>query len=289
MTIFPRWNAFYGPGTTVDNNFDWRMESYYNQTDREFGVIDPKYEFPPIKVMERSKENVEGYANLSVFVNSPYSAIKPIEILATNVEDPNLTYHASTNSNGSVLFDVPINSIYNVTVPGIIDIVPGKIRAVFVNWTDGQAFGSQINGNSKNITRMINVQHDLEIVPIYKTQYFLSVRSNSLENINNNNGTGWYNSGDDAQYSISTLGAFTTLHSFDHWNGTIPSGESTTTSGTIKMNGPKEILAIWKFDFGYLGAILGTGTAALTIFGTIHAKKQAFFSIIPKFIFWKKV
>jgi hypothetical protein len=55
------------------------------------------------------------------------------------------------------------------------------------------------------------------------------------------------------------------------------------------MNGPKEILAIWKFDFGYLGAILGTGTAALTIFGTIHAKKQAFFSIIPKFMFWKKV
>jgi hypothetical protein len=37
--IFPRWNAFYGPGTTVTNSFNWDLDSYYNQTEREFGVI----------------------------------------------------------------------------------------------------------------------------------------------------------------------------------------------------------------------------------------------------------
>jgi hypothetical protein len=79
-----------------------------------------------------------------------------------------------------------------------------------------------------------------------------------------------------------------TLHSFDHWNGTIPAGESTQTSGTIKMNGPKDILAIWKFDFTYLGALLGIGTAAITIFGKIYSRKHTFLGLVPKFKFWRK-
>jgi hypothetical protein len=33
---------------------------------------------------------------------------------------------------------------------------------------------------------------------------------------------------------------------------------------------------------------LGTGTVALTIFGTVDAKKHAFFNIIPKFLFWRR-
>ena len=40
----------------------------------------------------------------------------------------------------------------------------------------------------------------LEVVPIYKTQYYLSVKSNSLDIANNENGTGWYNRGDEAQF-----------------------------------------------------------------------------------------
>jgi hypothetical protein len=286
--IFPRWNVFYGPGTTVNNNFYWRMESYYNQTDRQFGVIEPEDELPTIKVLERSDQNIVENAILNVFVNSPYSAIKPIEVQVWNTEDPNHKYRDFTNRSGLVFFDLPINSTYAVTVPGIIDIIPGKIRAVFVNWTDGQAFGSQKYEEASNITRLVDLQHDLEVVPIYKTQYYLSVKSNSLDITNNENGTGWYNSGDEAQYSINTLGAFMTLHSFDHWNGTISAGESTSTSGAIKMNGPKEILAIWKFDFISLGAILGITTAAITIFGKIYSRKHTFLSLVSKFEFLKR-
>jgi hypothetical protein len=40
------------------------------------------------------------------------------------------------------------------------------------------------------------------------------------------------------------------------------------------MDGPKKITALWKFDFGYLGTILGTGTATLTIFAIVRPKKQ---------------
>lgn len=286
--IFPRWNVFYGPGTTVNNNFDWRMENYYNQTDREFGVVEPEDELPAIEVLERSEQKSVDYANLDVFINSPYSSIRPIEILVADIEDSNLKYSNSTNRNGRAFFDVPIDSTYAVTIPGIIDIVPGKIRAVFVNWTDGQAFRSQATDGAINITRMVDVQRDLEVVPIYKTQYFLSVRSNSLQNTNNEKGTGWYDSGDDARFSVDTLGTFLTLQSFDHWNGTILAGESTTTSGTIKMDGPKEIFANWKFDFAYLGLVLGIVTAAITILGKIYARKHAFLSLLPKFSFWKK-
>jgi hypothetical protein len=286
--IFPRWNAFYGPGTTANNNFDWRMESYYNQTQRQFGVIDPVDDLPPIEVIEQNGQNIIEYANLTVFINSPYSSIKPIEVSVASTEDPNLAYHQLTQTDGSVLFHMPFNSTYAITVPGIIEIVPGKIRAVFVNWTDGQSFGSLNYDSTRHITRVADMHHDLELVPIYKTQYYLAVRSNDIKSTNSDNGTGWYDSGDSAQFSIQTLGAFLTLHSFDHWNGTIPDGQGSATSGSIGMDGPKEITAIWKFDFGYLGLMLGIVTASITVFGTIRSKRHTFFSLISKLAYWKK-
>jgi hypothetical protein len=183
---------------------------------------------------------------------------------------------------------MPFNSTYAITVPGIIEIVPGKIRAVFVNWTDGQSFGSLNYDSTRHITRVADMHHDLELVPIYKTQYYLAVRSNDIKSTNSDNGTGWYDSGDSAQFSIQTLGAFLTLHSFDHWNGTIPDGQGSATSGSIGMDGPKEITAIWKFDFGYLGLMLGIVTASITVFGTIRSKRHTFFSLISKLAYWKK-
>jgi len=74
--IFPRWNPYYGPGTTVVNNFDWKMENYYNQSEfREFGIIEPE-ELPPIEVLERKGGNTSEYADVYLFINSPYSKIK---------------------------------------------------------------------------------------------------------------------------------------------------------------------------------------------------------------------
>jgi hypothetical protein len=68
--IFPRWNAFYGPGTTVDNNFDWKMEYYYNQSEfREFGVVEPEDELPSIDVIERKGQNTTYYPNLSLLIH----------------------------------------------------------------------------------------------------------------------------------------------------------------------------------------------------------------------------
>ena len=121
----------------------------------------------------------------------------------------------------------------------------------------------------------------------YKTQYFLDVNS-TLGARSDPEGSGWYDGGTEAKYSVDPSAGFWTLQSFDRWVGDV-SGTNTSPSGSISMDGPKKITALWKFDFGYLGAILGAGTAALTIFGTVHARKHALFNIIPKFMFWRKV
>jgi hypothetical protein len=42
------------------------------------------------------------------------------------------------------------------------------------------------------------------------------------------------------------------------------------------MNGPKEITAVWKFDYGYLGAYPGIITGGITIFGAVNSRKRIF-------------
>ena len=61
---------------------------------------------------------------------------------------------------------------------------------------------------------------------MYKTQYYLSVKSENGINTYDNNGTGWYDAGDLAQFAANTFGSVTSLYSFDHWNGTISLGQS---------------------------------------------------------------
>ena len=278
--IFPRWNAFYGPGTTVTNSFNWDLDSYYNQTEREFGVMTPD-EIPPIEILEKNQENNSGNVKLEVFINSPYSDIKPVEVVASNNLDARLVYSNFTNSSGYTFFDLPMNSTQTITVPKIIDIIPGEIRAVFVNWTDGYATLSHTNDTSKNITRVVDLQHDVDSVPMYKTQYYLSVKSENGINTYDNNGTVWYDAGDLAQFAANTFGSVTSLYSFDHWNGTISLGQSTASSGVLTMNGPKAITAVWKFDYGCLGAYIGIVTGGMTVFGTIYSKKHFF---IKKFL-----
>ena len=44
------------------------------------------------------------------------------------------------------------------------------------------------------------------------------------------------------------------------------------------MNGPKAVTAVWKFDYGYLGAYLGIITGGVTIFGVVNSRKHIFSS-----------
>jgi hypothetical protein len=274
--IFPVWNAFYGPGTTVTNNFDWNLEYYYNQTQREYGGQHPD-RIPPIEIISRDSQNPLMNASLDVLINSPYSSIKPIKINVTSIPQKVDDYSLFTNSIGYALFNLPINHTYILSVPKVIDIVEDKIRAIFVNWTDGHVSQSHINVKNDNSTnRIVKLEHDMEFVPLYKTQYYLDIRSQNGINSYENNGTGWYDSGVEAQFAANTFSSIFSLYSFDHWNGTISKDDNTGSSGVITMNGPKELTAIWKFDFGHLGAYLGIVSGSMAILGKVYSKHHSF-------------
>ncbi len=277
--IFPIWNAFYGPGTTVTNSFNWDLEYYYNQTEREQGGQHPDL-FPPIEVVSRDSQHPILNASLDIRINSPYSSIKPIKVTVTDIAKEENSHSKFTNSIGYALFDVPINQTYIISVPTIIDIVKNKIRAIFVNWTDGQASQSQVNNDSNSsVTRIVKLEHDMEFVPLYKTQYYLDIKSQNGINSYENNGTGWYDSGVETQFAANTFSSIFSLYSFDHWNGTISKDDNTGSSGVITMNGPKELTAIWKFDFGYLGAYMGVVASSMAILGKVYSKHHSFKNI----------
>jgi hypothetical protein len=160
-------------------------------------------------------------------------------------------------------------------VPKILDIVENKIRAIFVNWTDGQASPSEINTDASTITRTVDLEHDVEFVPLYKTQYYLKVKSQNGVNGYENNGTGWYDSGVEAQFAANTFSSLFSLYSFDHWNGTISKDDNTGSSGVITMNGPKELTAIWKFDFGHLGVYFGIVSGSMAILGKVYSRHHS--------------
>lgn len=274
--IFPIWNAFYGPGTTVTNSFDWNLEYYYNQTQREYGGQHPD-RIPPIEIISRDSQNPLMNASLDVLINSPYSSIKPIKINVTSISTEVDDYSLFTNSIGYALFNLPVNHTYILSVPKVIDIVEDKIRAIFVNWTDGHISQSYVNAkNDSSIKRIVNLEHDMEFVPLYKTQYYLDIRSQNGINSYENNGTGWYDSGVEAQFAANTFSSLFSLYSFDHWNGTISKDDNTGSSGVITMNGPKELTAIWKFDFGHLGAYLGILSGSMAILGKVYSKHHSF-------------
>jgi hypothetical protein len=195
----------------------------------------------------------------------------------TATEEDHEQYYQFTGEKGYAEFDIPINKTYLLSVPKVIDIVEDKIRAIFISWTDGQASQSQVNVDSNNsITRIVNLEYDMEFVPLYKTQYYLDIRSQNGINSYENNGTGWYDSGVEAQFAANTFSSIFSLYSFDHWNGTISKDDNTGSSGVITMNGPKELTAIWKFDFGHLGAYLGILSGSMAILGKVYSKHHSF-------------
>lgn len=272
--LFPTWNAFYGPGTITDNNFAWDLNSYYNQTHRVAGKILPE-DYPPIYVLNKNPSKKEWSLNIGIC--PPYTSW-PVDLTIASTTKAKQFQITS----GNLSLPYPTGSNETITLPKTFDIIPNNIRAVFVNWSDGQTS----KGQNPNI-RTIVLDHDQELYAIYKTQYHLSVKSIFIKDNTPNNGTGWYDSGDEARYSINPLAGLLLSNSFDHWNGPIPIGENTVTSGSITMNGPKEITASWKFDLVYLGAILGLATGIITLASfltKVNSKTtQRFFMSVRRF------
>jgi hypothetical protein len=269
--IFPEWISWFGPGTTVLDNFDWKMENYYNQTEREAGIIYPD-ELPPITVIGLDDNSTFTKNNktriLGLEVAKPYNQFGNILV---SIEGP--AFHKIMNvEKESKNISLPYNNKYNVTFPKFIDIVPGQIRAYFTSWSDGQSFDQNIIKEDfmeikGNITRQVNMNSNKELFGIYKTQYKLDIVSPN--NLGSPKGSGWYESGTQALFSVNSLEGLTVLpipKSFDRWTDDISAETSDVSpSGHILMDSPKKITANWKEDYTLLGVGLGIAASGIGV------------------------
>ena len=172
------------------------------------------------------------------------------------------------NSREKYLVFLRFTAFHTVSISPVVNIVPNKIRAVFWRWSDGQGSYNRTVNVASNTT--------MDLFSLYKTQYYLSVRS-ALTGTNTT-GAGWYDAGTDAPFAVNQGPNFFLLQSFDHWNWDARPGTSamtTATAGSLAMDGPTKITAQWKFDYTYLAIVVGliTGfSAILTLLWKLHLK-----------------
>jgi uncharacterized repeat protein (TIGR02543 family) len=116
---------------------------------------------------------------------------------------------------------------------------------VFTSWND----------DDKSVSRTIS--HGGEYTADYKAQHKLTIESP----YGSPKGEGWYNSGSEANVSISSTEGKIIQHVFTGWSGDL-SGQQTTVS--VTMDKPRTIKANWETNYLRLYMLIA-GLIALTV------------------------
>jgi photosystem II stability/assembly factor-like uncharacterized protein len=118
-----------------------------------------------------------------------------------------------------------------------IEMGAAGVRYVFVSWSDG----------STDLSKTVMANRPGDYSPIFKTQYLLSV----VSDYDNPQGSGWYDQGATATYSVSPktalpgiLGLLGAQGTFMGW-----SNEITAPSATVIMYGPVTVQAQWRTNY----------------------------------------
>jgi len=153
--------------------------------------------------------------------------------ITSNVAEASITVDGMTSGGG--VFNWEKDSTHSVAVK---EVVPGKegVRYVFESWSDGNTAPS----------RTITVAGPMTYTANYKTQYYLTITSEH----GNVEGEEWYDEGSKA-YAVLDEGkvdaGWPYEYVFKEWSGDA-SGKR-LKSDAIKMDGPKEAIAIWEKQF----------------------------------------
>ncbi len=149
--------------------------------------------------------------------------------------------------------------MHTLEAPRIIQGVLGG-RFVFASWSDG------VNSNS----RQILLTKDTRIQALYRTEYYLSVSSDTGQVT----GQGWYEEGEQVTFAAaptyilpSWYGFLTEEYRFSGWTG---DSNSTNEIAALTMNGPKNVKANWvhlgtRVDLAIIGGIFLLGSLPLTV------------------------
>lgn len=260
---FLNWMAWYGPGTTVLESFQYKSEYLYEKKDRKYGTI-TKEELPAIYVNNFKPEKAE----LHIEIDDPYGKFKPINVRIASIDKQfNEQFQVS---NGERSIPLAINTTYRITLQDKFEMVPKEIGADFVSWSDGNT----------NNTRVIKMDQYKELYALYKTRYSLVVDSVEKNFLVDTKGSNWYDSGSRANYGVNLRN--TLLSAFDHWEGDISSDANSAPAGQLVMDGPKKIIAVWRPDSTYLTTVIGVGGGILATFEVL-SKKDKVKGIINKF------
>jgi uncharacterized repeat protein (TIGR02543 family) len=131
------------------------------------------------------------------------------------------------NPQGGGWYDSGATAAFSVTVP----VDDGNKRYLFLNWSgDGSGTSPSVSvvmGGPKSVTANWKLQYNLRVVSLY----------------GNPRGDGWYDVGVAAAFSVTTPAVQgNTRRIFDYWSG---GTSGTSPGGSITMNEPKTIQAIW--------------------------------------------
>lgn len=130
----------------------------------------------------------------------------------------------------------PRGSTHAIRISREVVQMDGGTRYVFNGWSDGPTEPS----------RSITVSSNLMITGLWKKQYLLNVTSEQ----GSPTGGGWYDEGSTASMFLpSTIEPGSRMNErfvFTGWSGDV---QSTSTSASINMNGPKRVYANWKKQY----------------------------------------
>jgi hypothetical protein len=143
-------------------------------------------------------------------------------------------------------------------------LVPGStgVQYVFINWVvDGAAqSGTQI---SVPMTGPHNATAE------YKTQYLLTVKSPN--GLGNPQGGGYYDAGSTAQFSVTSPEGYLIQQVFVQWQGDYT---GTSPQGSITMNGPKTVNAVWTTSYTNVYLACGALIALLIIAAAFTMRRR---------------
>jgi hypothetical protein len=136
---------------------------------------------------------------------------------------------------------------HKIMVPSFVQVDPGT-RLLFDHWPDG----------STDANKTIFITGDANFDLVYSTQHLLTI----VDPQATARGAGWYNEGQAATFSVASiehmdgiLGALGGKLNFQGWyeNGQLL---TTLTSGTVVMNQPRTITAVFQPDYSEPAIVL---------------------------------
>lgn len=224
---------------------------------RSYNYDRPSNRWSPFSELAQQNNAPDGNIMIRATIRTPEAAV------SVDVEPHGIPFFPNIDGNDYKSTDLPIKlkwapgSTHTISVQDIIQGDPG-VRYVFVQWSDG----------NKDRARTFVAIGDLTIKAVYKVQYLLTIKSE----FGNPQGSDWYDAGTDAKFSVTNPAGFIIQQVLQRWTG---ASSSNSASASVKMDGPKTVVAEWRADYTQAFLLVGGLVAAIGAVVRLKRVKRA--------------